>query len=134
MELDFVNASGQPLTIGSRQSQYATRPAARLKRPPQHMGFEVVGYPPGVIGAALAENERQRALWAGYSDAERRSRIKSGERAPQPWDEATWLRKHKPKRVRLCQTPTGADECAELARRGGWDRVAVVEKVTGSER
>ncbi len=70
-------------------------------------GFLVTGYSPESIHKA---QERCRKL---------------GE----VWDEAGWLKKTRPKRIRskAYETQAGADACAELARKAGWLCVEIKE-------
>ena len=124
----FVNASGRPI-INDPQSP-SFKAAQRVTREPPksfHKGFSVVGFAPGVIASAEAQATDEVRAWAALPEDSKAKQLAEGRRPPKPFDRASWIAKTKPQRVRNrpFEIPAAADECAELARRAGWEEVRV---------
>lgn len=107
-------------------------PAMPLKRveyrenASEHGGFVVLGYPPGT-------EEAVPELHAAAM--KRHGKDATAHRHPGTPEEflLRWFKKNKAKRIRSkpYSIPVAADDCAEMARKAGWQRVRVEEILKG---
>ena len=117
MSLDYVNAYGEPLALGSRDSHCKpSRPKAEAKV--YHKGWRVVGHPPGAFEKALGDWQRVQKMAED-----------SGGKPIADLTQEDWLRvtKKKPVRSKPYEIVCAADQCADLARKAGWTEVKVLE-------
>ena len=93
-------------------------------------GFLVVGFSAAHLERAKGDRLRDIEIFQGLSEA---SRKEMGMKEPKPWNEAEYMDKAKPKRVRSrpYEMAVAADECAALATMAGWQRVSVQEILKG---
>lgn len=143
MMLNFTNLRGESLgTEGDVRSRLYVKPTPKSREPttnigidglPEngqqyHKGYAVAGRPPGSIKAEQEFVEKRFATWFAMSISDRVAAVQRGDREPKPWDLARYLRTTKPKRVRFkpYELPQAAEECAELARKAGWEYVEIL--------
>ena len=91
-------------------------PAPRVKRKqPEsyHKGYRVLGVPPCDLEDARRKHFEAQAT----------------AKNPKDWDELHWLMnaRKKPVNARPYELRAGAEKCAELAIRDGWQQVEIVE-------
>ncbi len=110
--LQFVNIHGE--TVATTAAPPVKRRVAAVAQA-QHKGWLVVGYSPAVLVEARRAHEKQAPT--------------------EPFDEANYMRTHKPVRVRSApyELHQAARECADLAERHGWQGVQVVARVQGGQ-
>jgi len=112
--MNYVNAYGQPIAIGSRQSHVAKKKSAtKDEREKKHMGWSVSGFSPEQLAQAKVEHEKA---------------MESDEKL-QPWDETVFMNGHRPQKARSkpYSIPDSASQCAEMLKAAGWKRVSVDE-------
>lgn len=132
MSLSYVNARGEPIELGSRESH--CKPARPKTEPKSfHKGWRVMGHRPGAIEEAESEATRAHEKWAESRDKAMAAGLSSYEEQPEPWNREDWLRntKKKPVRSKPYEIPEAADVCADLAKKSGWLCVEVVEVKKG---
>lgn len=127
MPIEYVNASGTPWAPSDESLR--KRPKAKKERPKEwHKGWAVVGHRPGECAEAAARHAEEAAEWAAKTDEQRASALKSGVREPKPWDEERWRRTARKHPLRKpFEIPQAAEQMAELALRGGWEDVEIIE-------
>lgn len=104
------------------------KPRIAKMREAQHNGFAVEGYPPGHLAAAEASARGAFARWQTKDEEERRDYLRAGNKEPKPWDELSYVRKTKAKRVaKPYATPQGAADCLALAIKAGWQYARINE-------
>jgi transposase len=117
MSLQFVNIKGQPLTPHQMEvtAKSQRKPRYVAEKEKQHKGFRVVGHSPEAIEKAREANRIER---------EKDPEVK-------PFDEVAWRKKTKPKAVRSkpYEIASSAQQCADLAKKGGWLDVEVIALV-----
>ncbi len=116
--MNYVNAYGEPISIGSRQSHIAKpkpKAAAKTVDDKKHMGWAVTGYSPEQLANAKTEHEKAQA---------------GNDKLPD-WDEAIYMNGHRPQKARSkpYTIPDSANQCAEMLKRAGWVRVQVEEVI-----
>lgn len=126
---DFVDIHGNPINIGRLQAQTKPKPrhGKEYKPEPKHMGWRVLGHPPGSCEAARRENEAEWRLWNAHDGEMRQQALKDGRRPPAMWDESAWRLRTKKKNVngRPYDVESAALQCKELAIKAGWEDVEV---------
>jgi hypothetical protein len=118
--MNYVNAYGQPISIGSRESHVAKKTSkAKVDTEKHHMGWSVTGFSPEQLDKAKEEHEAAMRM----PDA-----IKRG---LQPWDEAVYMNGHRPQKARSkpYSIPESAAQCADMLKAAGWKRVQVAELI-----
>lgn len=133
---DFVDINGNPINIGALTAKSRTkRPKASAMPTASHLGWRVVGHPPGACASAQAEIAEAWRKWNAHTGEQRSAALKRGERSPDMWDETLWRNRTKKRNIngRPYGIPQAADECAELARKAGWEDVQVIELKKGEE-
>lgn len=106
------------------------KPRVAKMREAQHNGFAVEGYPPGHLAEAEAMAREAFARWQTKSEEERRDYLRAGNREPKAWDELSYVRKTKAKRVaKPYATPQGAADCLALAIKAGWQYARINELI-----
>lgn len=127
-KVDYENISGDKVNVAAVQPP---KRRSAVERTPQHLGWSAQGFPPGHIAETEKRAHESWKRWLGYDEGRRASLIKNGNRPPKAWDLALWLQTAKPQRVRgrPFAIESAANECADLARRSGWEHVRVVELV-----
>lgn len=97
-----------------------------LDQASEHGGFVVLGYPPGTEEAIPELHAKAMKLHGKDATAHRH---------PGTLDEFSlrWFKTNKAKRIRSrpYSIPIAADDCADLARKTGWQRVRVEEILKG---
>lgn len=121
--IEFVNIHGDPWN----PSKASTEKKAAVKRDQAdgyHNGFRVVGHPPGALEEARKEREELIAL-----AVRRRTQGDAPVKIPPQFNEDDWRRNGKKSSVRSkpYEIRESADLCAEMARKGGWEDVEVIE-------
>lgn len=111
--MNYVNAYGEPISIGSRQSHVAAKKARPVPVEKKHMGFQAVGFGPEHIAEAKATH-----------DAKRLDDASLGEFEPNAWMNGA---KAKPGQKRPFATPEAAAQLGDMLKRAGWVRVEVLE-------
>lgn len=127
--MNYVNAYGEPISIGSRQSHIA-KPKPKADAPAEfHKGWRVQGHPPGAMEEARAESERLTRMWNEQTEQEKAEAIRDGGRPPVAWNEHLWRTstKKKPVRSKPYEIAESARQCAEMAKKGGWLDIEVTE-------
>ncbi len=127
--MNYVNAYGEPISIGSRQSHVA-KSKPKADAPAEfHRGWRVQGHPPGAMEQACAEANRLLDMWNAQTEQEKAEAIRSGDRQPPAWDERLWRTgtKKKPVRSKPYEVPEAARLCADMARKAGWLDIEVAE-------
>lgn len=123
MSTEFVNIHGQPWKPSAEAITNHLRP--RKETPEKfHKGWQVKGIPPGALEQAETEHGiARRAAEVAVRDGS------PGARLLPDWDADKWLRNARLKAVRSkpYSIPDAANVCADLAHKGGWLRVEVVE-------
>lgn len=73
--------------------------------------------------------------WNGMTEDQKAQALRAGDRAPKPWDEATYVRTRKRKRVRSkpYEIPEAAEQCRAMAEKDGWQYTTVVQQKKGDE-
>lgn len=134
---DFVDIHGNPVSIERLAAQAKKKPKAAASSGPEssHMGWRVVGHPAGACEAAHAENVVAWRQWNSHDGAARGAAIARGERSPDMWDETLWRLRTKKRNIngRPYGVPAAAEQCAELARKAGWEDVEVLELRKGAK-
>lgn len=135
-QLGDKNDVSSKLYVKPKPKVHETTPTIGIDGMPErgetmHKGYAVVGRPPGAIKSSQELAERLCAEWASMSGAKRSEALKNGQRPPLAWDLNRYL-KTKPPRVRSkpYEIPSAAEECAEMARKTGWEYVEVVPLVS----
>lgn len=125
-----------PLTflVNGREVDEAQFKAMAEKKKPRpvkeqagyHKGFRVVGHAPGAIKRAFIEHER--AMHEYHSTTQNR-RAELGLKEPKPWSEDFWRRNTRKDsiRSRTYEIFEAAEQCAEMARKAGWEDVEIIE-------
>ncbi len=115
MKEGFVNIHGQPINWHAQSLNKQPKRAVAASEP-KAMGFRVVGYPQGFLAEAQRLANELHAAGKG-----------------KPWDEVAFLRGAKPQRIspRNYEIRGAAEVFAQLAERGGWERVRVEEVTRG---
>jgi hypothetical protein len=116
----YVNYAGAPVAL---DPQKHAKPKVSKGREAQHLGWRVVGIPPGAMEAARKQREAEIAYY------ERASEASKGTKAPKPWDESAWRAAFKKSAVRSkpYAVRDAAAACASLAEKAGWTSINVVE-------
>jgi hypothetical protein len=115
MSLSFVNLNGEPVSVAQKKVK-----KDRTQGPAEfHKGWKVVGIPPGEYERAVEENTRQQAI-----DEKCNSEVRKDLPPYEVWRNSAKL---KPVRSKPYEIHEAADQCADLARKAGWDKVYVVE-------
>lgn len=126
--IQFVNHKGEPLDPfdPARQAETPKRQRYTDRRIAEgfHMGWKVVGYPPGTLEKAKKHHEAERKRIAKAN----LSALKP-EMVPGPWSETVWKEMHKPRGVRgrPYELESAAAHCMRLAEAAGWIDVRIVE-------
>lgn len=116
---EFVNINGE--VWDGRRCQRESVVAAQKIRPASldvsHKGYRVVGIPPGAF-------EEARDAHARLVDMAQ----KSGGKPIKPFDPESWRQAYRKKAVRAkpYELREAADQCADMARKGGWIAVDVL--------
>lgn len=114
--MNYVNAYGEPISIGSRQSHVAKKTTkAKDDTQKHHMGWAVTGFSPEQLSRAKCEHEKA---------------MRGDETLP-AWDQAVYMSDHRPQKVRSkpYSIPESAAQCAEMLKRAGWLQVQVSELI-----
>lgn len=133
---DYVNCHGAAVDltkvalVGVKPKPVKETHSATLDRSKAKvsLGFAVEGFSKEHLAAAKEAHEKLRTeLWGRWEQG----KLARGEKVIPEWDEATYMRTAKPKRVRSrpYEIESAADQCAELARKSGWLNVHVVELI-----
>lgn len=114
-QVQYVNASGQPIEIGSKDSHKPAK-KKRTKRGDeerQHHGYAVLGFSPEHLVEAKKAHEHKKSL--GEADGD--------------FDQDIYMNGHKPQKARSApySIEESAKQCADMVRRIGWLRVTVEE-------
>ena len=127
--MNYVNAYGEPISIGSRQSHIAKPKPKADGLAEFHKGWRVQGHPPGAMEQARAEANRLVDMWNSQSEQEKAEAIRAGDRQPPQWDERIWRTstKKKPVRSKPYEIADAARVCAEMATKAGWLDIEVAE-------
>lgn len=130
--MNYVNANGQPLNIAGMEAlaKMQRRPVAKKDAPAEfHKGWRVQGHPPGAMEEARNESERLTRLWDLQGEQQKAEALRGGERPPPTWNSRAWRTstKKKPVRSRPYEVPEAARLCADMATKGGWLDIEVVE-------
>lgn len=114
--MNYVNANGEPISIGSRQSHIPVKKARAVRTEKQHMGFQAVGFGPEHIAAAKAKHEEKQ----------RDSEENLGDFSADAWMNGA---KKQNGQKKPFATPEAAGQLAEMLKRAGWARVEVLELI-----
>lgn len=102
------------------------KPRAVSLQSSYHKGFRVVGHKAGAMEEARQQSEHDHAGYLRLTPAER---LQRGMKQPKPWDEESWRRNSKKDSVRSkpYEILEAAEQCAEMARKAGWEDVEIIE-------
>lgn len=110
--MNYVNAYGEPISIGSRQSHVAAKKVRVEPIEKKHMGFQAVGFGPEHVAEAKAAH-----------DAKRLDDDSLGEFNANAWMNGA---KKKPGQKKPFATPEAAGLLGRMLESAGWVRVEVL--------
>lgn len=113
--MNYVNASGQPISIGERPSHIPVKKSRPARTEKEHMGFQAFGFGPEHIADAKAAHDAKRLDDDSLGDFE-----------PNAWMNGA---KKKPGQKKPFATPEAAGLLADMLKRAGWVRVEVLELI-----
>jgi len=132
--VQYVNAKGEPINLEAlaKKHQPIKAKSESMRRVDDRAdakvsyGFAVVGFSPEHLRVAALEHAKALGNQQGRE-------LLPKEKLLGPWDENTYMRTNKPKRVRSkpYEVASAADQCAEMVRKAGWKNVRVEEIMRG---